>query len=484
MVASATATVTEFPNPKESSGLEAAKGELHEPERPHLQVDNTGHSKFRQAVDKFLWRGGSGWDALLNSASAQVGQVILTIPTSLAQMGFTSGILMQLMCAVMGVWTAYLLCVLYNEFNAQRQSAGIKDNGRVTQYHEVVEYFAGRWMRRAALFFNIISLIGLGVVQIVACASDVYIMNPSLNKRDWALVFGGLSLLTILLPSFHNYRVWSFLGLLATTYTSWYMVGASVDKGRVPHTVHNGPSGLRDWFVGFTNILFAYGGHSITVEIMHAMWRPRRFGWIYGIATLYVLTLTLPDSISMYWAYGNSLLKGSNALAHLDKSNARDTAIVLMVIHQCVAFGLFTLPVYFMWEKAIGTHTKPYWIRLPSRIPVVLVIWFFALLVPFFSLLNSIFGALLTSFATYIIPSVVYIITFRKQEARQNAVMKPPAFIGRSWNIAFAINIFIIFSILTIGVGFGGWASIAAFRASVSQYKVFGACYQCAPASG
>ena len=30
-------------------------------------------------------------------------------------------------------------------------------------------------------------------------------------------------------------------------------------------------------------------------------------------------------------AYGNSLLKGNNALAHLDKSNARDTAIVLMV---------------------------------------------------------------------------------------------------------------------------------------------------------
>ena len=35
---------------------------------------------------------------------------------------------------------------------------------------QVVEFFAGRWMRRAALFFNIISLIGLGVVQIVACA--------------------------------------------------------------------------------------------------------------------------------------------------------------------------------------------------------------------------------------------------------------------------------------------------------------------------
>ena len=34
------------------------------------------------------------------------------------------------------------------------------------------------------------------------------------------------------------------------------------------------------------------------------------------------------------------------------------------------------------WEKAIGTHTKPYWIRLPSRLPVALVIWFIGALRP------------------------------------------------------------------------------------------------------
>ena len=34
-----------------------------------------------------------------------------------------------------------------------------------------------------------------------------------------------------------------------------------------------------------------------------------------------------------------------------------------------------TLPAR-RWEKAIGTHTKPYWIRLPSRLPPALLIWF------------------------------------------------------------------------------------------------------------
>ena len=47
-----------------------------------------------------------------------------------------------------------------------------------------------------------------------------------------------------------------------------------------------------------------------------------------------------------------------------------------MFVPQAVAYGLFVTPLYFMWEKLIHTHRRPLWIRLPSRIPVVLLIWF------------------------------------------------------------------------------------------------------------
>ena len=50
--------------------------------------------------------------------------------------------------------------------------------------------------------------------------------------------------------------------------------------------------------------------------------------------------------------------------------------MIPVMVLQAVAFGLFVTPVYFMWEKLVHTHTRPLWIRLPSRIPVVLVIWF------------------------------------------------------------------------------------------------------------
>ena len=44
-------------------------------------------------------------------------------------------------------------------------------------------------------------------------------------------------------------------------------------------------------------------------------------------------------------------------------------------------------------EKAIRTHKKPLWIRLPSRLPIAVLIWFVGVLFPFYSTVNSLFAA-------------------------------------------------------------------------------------------
>ena len=44
----------------------------------------------------------------------------------------------------------------------------------------------------------------------------------------------------------------------------------------------------------------------------------------------------------------------------------RDTSRVL--IGGCVCADV--TPIFFMWEKLVGTHHKPSYIRLPSRLPV------------------------------------------------------------------------------------------------------------------
>jgi auxin influx carrier (AUX1 LAX family) len=100
----------------------------------------------------------------------------------------------------------------------------------------------------------------------------------------------------VFIPSFHNYRIWSFLGLGMTTYTAWYLAIAALLNGQVspPHShrhrirsllsttdsaspssspthmqaegvAHSGPTKLVLYFTGATNILYTFGGHAVTV---------------------------------------------------------------------------------------------------------------------------------------------------------------------------------------------------------------------------
>lgn len=84
-------------------------------------------------------------------------------------------------------------------------------------------------------------------------------------NRTWTIVWGVVSLFTVLLPSFQNYRMFSFLGLVATTFTAWYMMGTAVHEGQVEGVMHSGPIDAQLFLTGATNILFTFGGHAMAV---------------------------------------------------------------------------------------------------------------------------------------------------------------------------------------------------------------------------
>jgi auxin influx carrier (AUX1 LAX family) len=161
-------------------------------------------------------------------------------------------------------------------------------------------------------------------------------------------------------------------------------------------------------------------------EIMHAMWKPAKFKYIYLLATLYVFTLTLPSAAAMYWAFGDELLTHSNAFSLLPKTGWRDAAVILMLIHQFITFGFACTPLYFVWEKVIGMHdTKSIFKRALARLPIVVPIWFLAIIFPFFGPINSAVGALLVSFTVYIIPALAHILTYRTASARMVSALDP-----------------------------------------------------------
>jgi auxin influx carrier (AUX1 LAX family) len=67
-------------------------------------------------------------------------------------------------------------------------------------------------------------------------SSNIYYINDNLDKRTWTYIFGACCATTVFIPSFHNYRIWSFLGLGMTTYTAWYLAVAALIHGQVIET--------------------------------------------------------------------------------------------------------------------------------------------------------------------------------------------------------------------------------------------------------
>ncbi|KVI06978.1 Amino acid transporter, transmembrane [Cynara cardunculus var. scolymus] len=407
----------------------------------------------------FLWHGGSVYDAWFSCASNQerlnvfwfvlkVAQVLLTLPYSFSQMGMSSGIILQVLYGLLGSWTAYIISVLYVEYRSRKEKENVSFKNHVIQWFEVLDGLLGPHWKAVGLAFNCTFLLFGSVIQLIACASNIYYINDHLDKRTWTYIFGACCATTVFIPSFHNYRIWSFLGLGMTTYTAWYLAVAALIHGQDEGVVHSGPKELVLYFTGATNILYTFGGHAVTVEIMHAMWKPQKFKYIYLFATFYVFTLTLPSAAAMYWAFGDQLLNHSNAFSLLPRT-------------------------------VIGMHdTKSICLRALARLPVVIPIWFLAIIFPFFGPINSAVGALLVSFTVYIIPALAHMLTYRKSSARRNAAEKPPVFLP-SWTAMYIVNIFVVVWILVVGFGFGGWASMTNFIKQVDSFGLFAKCYQC-----
>ncbi|KAK3421065.1 hypothetical protein EUGRSUZ_G01769 [Eucalyptus grandis] len=421
-----------------------------------METEEGKPQSIKNKMSNFFWHGGSAYDAWFSCASNQVAQVLLTLPYSFSQLGMLSGILFQLFYGLLGSWTAYLISTLYVEYRTRKEREKVDFRNHVIQWFEVC---SGALEERG----------------------NIYYINDNLDKRTWTYIFGACCATTVFIPSFHNYRIWSFLGLVMTTYTAWYLTVASLLHGQVEGVKHSGPTKMVLYFTGATNILYTFGGHAVTVEIMHAMWKPQKFKAIYLWATLYVMTLTLPSAAAVYWAFGDMLLNHANAFSLLPRSPFRDMAVILMLIHQFITFGFACTPLYFVWEKAIGMHEcKSLCKRAAARLPVVVPIWFLAIIFPFFGPINSTVGSLLVSFTVYIIPALAHICTFKSSAARENAVEQPPKFVGR-WIGAYTINMFVVGWVLVVGFGFGGWASVTNFVHQIDTFGLFTKCYQCPP---
>ncbi|KAG0629728.1 hypothetical protein M758_1G125400 [Ceratodon purpureus] len=428
-----------------------------------------------------LWKGHTVFDAWLIAAAGQIGFVLVTLPYTMSQMGFAWGSAASVLYGLIGAWCVYLLVWLYLEFKSRIDLQGkVRPENYILQYHEVIGELTGRWGRKITYFYIIFTLFMASIICVVASSSNLYYANPRLNKREWTYIAGGVSFLAVLVPDFGHFRSGAFIGVITTTITSIYLLVAALSYGQRPGVKHTGANDMVEFFSGVGNILGAYGGHGITIEILETMKRPSAYKYVNLAVFFYALLVTIPSSVAVYWSAGDILLKQSNAFAVLPSSGWQTLAIATIIAHQAMGFILFTHPIFLLCEKAAGVHTRRFFLRVLCRIPVVAIMFFFALAVPFFGPINSLLGSFGVGLGMYLIPAVVFLVTYRTKSARENSPVKPPWFLP-TWSLVFVVNVVVILWTLVVGVGLGGWAGISNLIRQVHSFGFFDKCFQCPP---
>lgn len=454
-------------------------------------IDNSGYDHLTpwQAFWTVGWLGhaGSKFDAWLTSSAAQIGQVMLSLPRATYLTSAAIGLPLMVAFGAISTWTIYLANSLYIEAKRRKlaagqwYAAGTKTRKQATQYFEVVGYLTHPVMGYVTLIITIIGLLSTGIAQIIACSADNYFIDSSLSKRTYSLIWGAiLSGVFILIPTFKHLRILCLIGIFGTGYTAIYIWVTTASHGFTSSNWTARPGDLKSFFLGLNVMLSALGGHGMSFEIMDAMWKPSKYPRVYPFSTAFTFFVTIPHSVMVVLAYGAANAKQDNVYGVLPDNGWRTSSIVLMLIHQCVAYVIYVGPVFFMAEKLFHVHNRAYPLRILARVPVAAIVWLLGIAFPFYSVINAFMGAFAGTLTAFVLPAGVHFWVFRKRSSRQVALRQPPRPILRSWTFILITNIIIVVGFATIGLGFGMWSAIANFINKIDTLGVFAKCYQCA----
>ncbi|KAL6756332.1 transmembrane amino acid transporter protein-domain-containing protein [Haematococcus lacustris] len=431
-------------------------------------------------------------DAFLTVAGSQIGQIMLTTPNALWKAGLISGGLFSLVAIVCSIFTTYLMNVLYLERKRRMLAAGTwaKASQHVTQYHDVLGFFLGKQMRVVVQIIICLQLLGTGIAQVIACAADWYSIDKTHSKRELQVIWGAVLQVFVLFPSFKHFRILNIAALAGTTMTAIYILHETrvngfgdINHARLwPADQPNGAiTAPQYFFTGCAVLLNALGGHSIMIEMMDAMESPKQYTTAYTGGWLWTIFLVVPHSIAVNLSFPKLIGGADNVYGLLPMSKAKVASVALMIIHQLAAFAYYVLPAIFMWERLIKTHTRPWYIRLPSRLPVSLFIWAIAMAFPFYGAINSLMASVSVPFTAFALPALTFALLYRTQDNRQDAVLPPFSWLRvANWAPALLLSVFIV--VFYLGFGFAAISySLKTIVDNSRTYGILARCYQCPP---
>lgn len=350
-----------------------------------------------------------------------VGTGIFSLPSAFRKLGWCPGILWSLLSALIGKYTGNLLCIMIKE-NPEAETMGLLAKNLNKTVSNISYY---------GLYFLLFILLG-GYLLICGLAiQGVFYSHPICLRT--ATLYG----ICILLPLCQARRLYS-VALMSTVSALTILIVLGmivynyVQRGVTPgsKTELLADMSFGDVFGAMSQILYAFVGHPIYVEIMFEMKKPGDFTKTLNLAYPIILIIYLLTGCIGYYFDGNQAVDYLMNVIPSGKSSV--IANALLFLHICISYTLSSQVLSRALHSmvSLGTVDALRW-DTPKRQAKCLkgqLIWFIITLIimgsafvtantlTFFTTFIELIGSLFAPWYMFVAPASMYLIFMRDKE--------------------------------------------------------------------
>lgn len=371
---------------------------------------------------------GARWyHAAFHLTTAMVGAGVLGLPNAFAALTWIGGTIVMVVALCATFLTATLLSWMHIREKGGRRV-------RLPTLHAVVLEALGETAAHVMRVFQVIIFVGTGIAYTILTGDMIRSMILSFSGSMgpalmiWFAIFIAIEFVLALAPNLHNFRWTSFAALIFSCAYCGIAVVLCIILGRQPDASYALPEGsmadqVRAALESLGLIAFAYGGHSIMVEVENTLRSepdPRK-EMFRGICAAFgvLAVLYFAVAFSGYAVFGNraqpNILKGLQA-ATKDLGIEVSVAIAqcLVILHVVFGFQVYMMPLFDLIDTRWPPRHKRSFVmtllnRALRRWPILALQWLIASSFPFFGDILALIGAVATTTLSLILPSLMYL---------------------------------------------------------------------------
>uniref|UniRef100_A0A7I4YRL9 Aa_trans domain-containing protein n=1 Tax=Haemonchus contortus TaxID=6289 RepID=A0A7I4YRL9_HAECO len=238
----------------------------------------------------------------------------------------------------------------------------------------------------------------------------------------WLIVIVGLIVwpATMLRSPMHFWQVAVFSALSSSIAVCLLVIGFVHDAPVCGQDTSYRAFDLRNFFMAYGTMVFAFGGHAVFPTIQNDMRKPHLFTRSVWVAYVLIVTYYVVISVMGYSIYGASV--GDAIIPSVQLQWVQQTVNLMIALHVITTIVIVFSPLTQQVEEILRIPHHFGWQRFLVRSVLFWTVIFVALSLPNFGPLLDLIGASTMSVMTMIMPSIFYLFLCASNNKRKTLI--------------------------------------------------------------